>query len=95
MKTEQILDELTKFLFTIIDIEKSLSILTPSLSVNYYKVFPININLQTEFNIQNGSTIKFDSYFSNLLENYFDQILFIKVIFNILNDLNLKLIKYI
>jgi len=65
------------------DMNQSLLFSTSSFVVNYFKVYPINRNLQTGFIFQDDSSIKSHSI---LLEKYLDQVVFIKVktIFKIL-----------
>jgi hypothetical protein len=62
-----------------IDFDQTLSILTPSYLVNYYKVYPMKKSFQTEVSLQNGSSIKYSNSFANLLAEYLDQVIFIKV----------------
>lgn len=67
----------------LIDINQSLTIVTPSLCVKYFKVYPID-NSPKEYSIQNRSSIKIPDLLSVLTRNnpiYANEIIFIKVSF--------------
>jgi hypothetical protein len=83
VKSDQVQDALTQMLSNIMEINESLSITTPSFCVNFLKHVLTKKLFQTEFSIQNGSSIKFINLPSTILENNLDDIILIKVIYNI------------
>ena len=63
------------------NINSTFSVVTPSLLISYYRIYPLS-SLPTEFAIQNGSSIKNFNSFSSLIQkntNNFDEIIFIQV----------------
>ena len=62
-------------------INSTFSVVTQSLLIDYYRIYPMN-NLTSEFSMQNGSSFKYLTSFSNLIQNnsnYFDEIIFVQV----------------
>ena len=87
VKSDQIQNVLTKIMSNLIDINQSLTIVTPSLCVKYYKVYPID-NSPKEYSNQNRSSIKLLDLLSILTKNnpiYANEIILIKVSFLFFN----------
>jgi len=63
------------------EINESLSITTPSFCVNFLKHLLNKNQFQTDFQVQNGSSIKSYNSLLKILENYLDDIIFIRVIY--------------
>jgi len=78
VKSEQVQCSLTKVLLRILDINEEIQFLSPSFSVNFLKVYPVN-NLPKEFLNQNGSSFKYLTSFGDLIQKYQNEIILIKV----------------
>jgi hypothetical protein len=60
------------------DINEGIQFLTPSFSVNIFKVYPLN-KTRTEFVNQYGSSFNYLTSFEDLIHNYRNEFILIKV----------------
>ncbi len=79
MKSEKIQLKLIEILSNLMDIHQSYSIITPSFHVKFFKVYATQSNMPREFSLQNNSLFNYSNSFANLLGNYLDQVIFVKV----------------
>ena len=65
-------------LANLLDINEGIQFLTPSFYVNFFKAYPLN-KTRTHFIHRNGSSLIYLSSFSDLWQNYQNEVILVKV----------------